>query len=205
MGKSLLTQPGSHDGVFAGEGFSCLRTNGAPLDTTGDQRKQGRMCGRMAGWEGTNMRMEKTSVWKTYLLLKMVNFQLAMLVYWRVHRKFPLVHPVFLEYHIKILLFLDEVVKTKMMMASFLRNEISALFVRKQYFGHCICVDLMDLHSVILVFVVFVVEGDGDFGRCFAISAIGLSASGIEATVSGIICHWSGWLMRQALFVVSLS
>lgn len=44
--------------------------------------------------------------------------------------------------------------------------------------------DLMDLHSVIpkscLVSVVCVVEGDGDVGRCFAISVVGLSASGFE-------------------------
>ena len=61
--------------------------------------------------------------------------------------------------------------------------------------------DLMDLHSVIpkscLVSVVFVVEGDGDVGRCFAISVIGLSASGFErkekigdVLFPKIICQW---------------
>ena len=73
----------------------------------------------------------------------------------------------------------------------------------------------MDLHSVIpkscLVSVVFVVEGDGDVGRCFAISVVGLSASGFETTEKigdvlfpKIICQWLQVnFLLNAVYVVS--
>ena len=62
----------------------------------------------------------------------------------------------------------------------------------------------MDLHSVIpkscLVSVVFVVEGDGDFGRCFAISVIGLSASGFETTEKiGMFCFQKSYVSGYSL------
>ena len=60
----------------------------------------------------------------------------------------------------------------------------------------------MDLHSVIpkscLVSVVFVVEGDGDFGRCFAISVVGLSALGFERMFCFQKSYVSGYRLIDA-------